>query len=65
MNTQTPIYRMWSVGLSARDLERIRACMDAGHSLTLLEDSFCRYSTGIKSLFDADGGQKSRRVNSL
>ena len=38
MNTQTPIYRMWSVGLSARDLERIRACMDAGHSLTPLSE---------------------------
>lgn len=38
MNTQTPIYRMWSVGLSARDQERIRACMDAGHSLTSLSE---------------------------
>lgn len=38
MNTQLPIYRMWSVGLCARDMERIRACMDAGHSLIPLSE---------------------------
>lgn len=38
MNTQLPIYRMWSVGLCSHDLERIRACMDAGHSLIPLSE---------------------------
>lgn len=29
---------MWSVGLSSHDMERIRACMDAGHSLIPLSE---------------------------
>lgn len=32
------MYRMWSVGLNPLDLARIRACMDANHSLVVLSE---------------------------